>query len=127
DAAAVPESLLNLAAQRAIPVPCVRYMLEEFTRLDPAGELRVGEEVILAPVLLVRPARPGRRGRRHLQLRPRRPGAGGEGALAGPRGAGDDEQAAAHCNPAEVVLRRGTGRAARRAGGRRDRRRSCSG
>ena len=61
--ASVLRDPLDLGAERPVPAPGdVRHALEELAGVDPARELLVGEELVVAPVDLARPLRP-RRGR----------------------------------------------------------------
>ena len=66
-------------------------MLEEVVGREAAVEFLLGEEPVVAAVLLARPARAGRRRDRELELRHSLHEEPCECALSLPRGAGNDE------------------------------------
>ena len=83
---------VDLGAQRAVALARdVGDVLEEVALVDAADELGVGEEPVLAPVLLALAAQAGGRRDRDLELGHALEQGLDERALAGPRGAGDHE------------------------------------
>ena len=83
---------VDLRAERPVaPVGHVLDPLEERRLLRARRELLVGEEPVLATVLLTGPLRPGRRGDRDLELRDPLEDRADQRPLPGARGTGDDD------------------------------------
>jgi hypothetical protein len=67
-------------------------VLEKVTALDPGEELVLGEEVVVLPLHLSRPARASRRRDGELEVFAAHEQTLDERALPGPRRTGDDEE-----------------------------------
>ncbi len=84
-------ALLDLGAQRPVPVAAVGGVLEEAAGGDPAVELVAVEEVVVDALGLARPGRPRRRRRRQLELGDDFAEGADQRPLADPGGPGDYE------------------------------------
>src|SRR5207245_5148421 len=90
--AALAADAIDLGAKRPVAwPPGMRDVLQEGAFPDEPFELGLGDEVVLAPVALARPPLAGRRRHGELELGQTAEELPLERSLAGPRGAGDDD------------------------------------
>ena len=121
DAAAGAEDPVDLLAERPVAVPGdVLDVLEELAGVDAALKVVLGEEVVVAAVLLAGTALAGRRRDGHGEVVALGDEVPDQRALAGAGRSGDDEEPWPHVSGGGV-------RPAPRAGGRRARPRSSTG